>query len=227
MGKAGKKVADTLGVMKKITELKTKAENFVMSKFLGIFGCKVRRRAFGLGDIGNAIKGAAGALISKAKDAAGAISSAAKAAAKVVCPVVKPMCPGACGAAMTAFKTAGTVLAATYHIPLNCLSGALEKGCNGLCKAICGRRRVMIRRNLGLPSMARLQSCAGTAGCALKVAGGGVMGAIAALAGGCASKVKKCVFGRRMGYVVPAIIMAKKLAAKKRELGHKKMKKMA
>merc|ERR1719387_174596 len=89
--KAGKKVADTLGVMKKITELKTKAENFVMSKFLGIFGCKVRRRAFGLGDIGGAIKGAAGAVASKAKDAAGAISSAAKAAAKVVCPVVKPM----------------------------------------------------------------------------------------------------------------------------------------
>jgi len=150
--KAGKKVADTLGVMSKITELKTKAENFVMSKFLGIFGCKVRRRAFGLGDIGGAIKGAAGAVagaagavLSKAKDAAGAISSAAKAAAKVVCPVVKPMCPGACSAAITAFKAAGTVLAATYHIPLNCLSGALEKGCNGLCKAICGRRRLGIK----------------------------------------------------------------------------------
>merc|ERR1712167_261035 len=109
-------------------------------------------RAFGLGDIGGAIKGAAGAVagaagavLSKAKDAASAISSAAKAAAKVVCPVVKPMCPGACSAAITAFKAAGTVLAATYHIPLNCLSGALEKGCNGLCTAICGRRLVTVR----------------------------------------------------------------------------------
>merc|ERR1711904_653394 len=106
------------------------------------------------GDIGGAIKGAAGAVagaagavLSKAKDAAGAISSAAKAAAKVVCPVVKPMCPGACSAAITAFKAAGTVLAATYHIPLNCLSGALEKGCNGLCKAICGRRRLRARHH--------------------------------------------------------------------------------
>merc|ERR1712139_685951 len=47
---------------------------------------------------------------------------------------------------LTAFKTAGTVLAATYHIPLNCLSGALEKGCKGLCTAICGRRRMKVRK---------------------------------------------------------------------------------
>merc|ERR1712031_85807 len=173
----------------------------------GIFGCKVRRRVFGLGSItgaisnaagavGNAVKSAGSFVLSKAKDAASAISSAAKAAAKVVCPVVKPMCPQACGAAMTAFKTAGTVLAATYHIPLNCLSGALEKGCNSLCKAICGRRRIRVRRDFGLPSMDRLKSCAGTAGCALKVTAGGVMGAIAALTGGCLTTVKKCVFGR-------------------------------
>jgi len=155
--KAGKKVADKLGVMAKITELKTKAENWVLSKFLGIFGCKVRRRVFGLGNItgaissaagavGNAVKSAGSFVLSKAKDAAGAIGAAAKAAAKVVCPVIKPMCPGACGAALTAFKTAGTVLAATYHIPLNCLSGALEKGCKGLCTAICGRRRMAVRK---------------------------------------------------------------------------------
>merc|ERR1712178_624606 len=145
--KAGKKVADTLGVMSKITELKSKAENFVMSKFLGIFGCKVRRRAFGLGDIGGAIKGAAGAVAGAAGAVLSKAKDAAKAAAKVVCPVVKPMCPGACSAAITAFKTAGTVLAATHHIPLNCLSGALEKGCNGLCKAICGRRRLRARHH--------------------------------------------------------------------------------
>merc|ERR550514_2551704 len=34
--KKGKKIADKFGVMKKI-------ESFIMSKFLGIFGCKVRR----------------------------------------------------------------------------------------------------------------------------------------------------------------------------------------
>merc|ERR1712066_219478 len=136
---------------------------------------------FGLGSITGAIS-----------NAAGAVGSAAKAAAKVVCPVIKPMCPGACGAALTAFKTAGTVLAATYHIPLNCLSGALEKGCKGLCTAICGRRLVVRKRKakkarakkaakavakrdlFGLPSMDRLKSCASTAGCALKVTAGGV-----------------------------------------------------
>merc|ERR1712178_432117 len=131
------------------------------------------------------VKSAGSFVLSKAKDAASAIGSAAKAAAKVVCPVIKPMCPGACGAALTAFKTAGTVLAATYHIPLNCLSGALEKGCKGLCTAICGRRLVVRKRKakkarakrdlFGLPSMDRLKSCASTAGCALKVTAGGVM----------------------------------------------------
>merc|ERR1712046_440825 len=188
----------------------------------------------GIKGAAGAVAGAAGAVLSKAKDAAGAISSAAKAAAKVVCPVVKPMCPGACSAAITAFKAAGTVLAATYHIPLNCLSGALEKGCKGLCTAICGRRLIRVRRDLGLPSMDRLKSCAGSAGCALKVAGGGVMGAIAALAGGCASTVKKCVFGRRLGKKNLKAIKAhlakraEKKAAAKRELGKKhKMKKMA
>merc|ERR1712110_1109591 len=274
--KAGKKVADKLGVMAKITELKTKAENWVLSKFLGIFGCKVRRRVFGLGNItgaissaagavGNAVKSAGSFVLSKAKDAAGAIGAAAKAAAKVVCPVIKPMCPGACGAALTAFKTAGTVLAATYHIPLNCLSGALEKGCKGLCTAICGRRLVTVRvhhhhrglkgkkaklaaakkaaakkaaakRDLfGLPSMDRLKSCAGTAGCALKVAGGGVMGALAALTGGCLTTVKKCVFGRRMSKTAQAKLgealkkkaAAAKKAAAKRELRKKHHKKAA
>merc|ERR1712139_155082 len=199
---------------------------------------------------------------SKSKDAAGAIGAAAKAAAKVVCPVIKPMCPGACGAALTAFKTAGTVLAATYHIPLNCLSGALEKGCKGLCTAICGRRLVTVRvhhhhrglkgkkakkhhkkaaakrelkkkhhkkaaakkaaakRDLfGLPSMDRLKSCAGTAGCALKVAGGGVMGALAALTGGCLTTVKKCVFGRRMSKTAQAKLGE---ALKKKVAAHKK-----
>merc|ERR1712139_747279 len=270
--KAGKKVADKLGVMAKITELKTKAENWVLSKFLGIFGCKVRRRVFGLGNItgaissaagavGNAVKSAGSFVLSKAKDAAGAIGAAAKAAAKVVCPVIKPMCPGACGAALTAFKTAGTVLAATYHIPLNCLSGALEKGCKGLCTAICGSRLVTVRvhhhhrglkgkkakkhhkkaaakrelrkkhkkaaakkaaakRDLfGLPSMDRLKSCAGTAGCALKVTAGGVMGAIAALTGGCLTTVKKCVFGRRMSKKAAAKLGA---ALKKKVAAHKK-----
>merc|ERR1719389_289097 len=41
--KQGKKIADKLGVMKKIEALKLKAENFIMTKFMGIFGCPHRR----------------------------------------------------------------------------------------------------------------------------------------------------------------------------------------
>merc|ERR1712031_137119 len=110
---AGKKVADTLGVMKTITDLKTKAENFIVSKFLGIFGCKLRRM-FGFGSIVSGIKNAAGAVGNAVKGAAsavgGAVSKAAQVVgnagkfvidhvadiAKVVCPVVKPLCNPGC-----------------------------------------------------------------------------------------------------------------------------------
>merc|ERR1712183_980698 len=37
------KIAKLIKKGKKIEALKKKAESFIMSKFLGIFGCKVRR----------------------------------------------------------------------------------------------------------------------------------------------------------------------------------------
>merc|ERR1712224_203481 len=104
--KAGKKIADKLGVMKKINDLKSKAEKFIVGKFLGIFGCKFRRRVFSLGSIGKAISHAAKSVAHTASNAAHAVGNAAKsvasagkfvvknigAIAKVICPVVKPMC---------------------------------------------------------------------------------------------------------------------------------------
>jgi len=165
--KAGKKIADKLGVMKKINELKSKAEKFIVGKFLGIFGCKFRRRVFSFGSIGKAISHAAHSVAHVASNAAHAVGNAAKsvgkglasagkfvvknigAIAKVICPVVKPMCKPACGAALTLFKAAGTTLAATFHIPLGCLSDALGKACNQLCDAICHRRRLRVHKKKG------------------------------------------------------------------------------
>merc|ERR1712151_192146 len=48
----GKKIADKLGVMGKIMELKRKAYKFVVGKFLNVFGCRLRRRLWGFKKIG-------------------------------------------------------------------------------------------------------------------------------------------------------------------------------
>merc|ERR1719231_952882 len=174
--KLGKKVADKLGVMGKINAMKKKAESFVVGKFLGIFGCKVRRELFGFKNIAKGISHAAHSVAKKASNAAKSVAKKAKtvakdaakvagkavkvaaagakfvaknwgAIAKVICPVIKPMCNPACGAALTAFKAAGTALAATFHIPLGCLSKALESGCHAMCKAVCGRRRLFVKKD--------------------------------------------------------------------------------
>lgn len=177
--KKGKKIADKFGVMKKIEALKHKAEAFIMSKFLGIFGCKVRRmqlrrqrrkwhkkhnkkhnkkhhkkhhKKFHKPKF-NKLKNFA----AKAKKLAAKASKVAKAGAKfaskhmatikkIICPVVKPLCKPACGAAISAVRAAATPLAVTYHIPVDCLSNAMEVGCKKLCVAICGRRRLRIRK---------------------------------------------------------------------------------
>merc|ERR1719262_2153819 len=94
--KMGKKIADKLGVMKKINELKTKAEKFVVGKFLGIFGCKLRRRAFSLGSIGKAIH-----------HAAKSVSHAAKSAVKTVGKAASTVAKGVSHAAKSAVKTVG------------------------------------------------------------------------------------------------------------------------
>jgi len=62
---------------------------------------------------------------------------------KVACVVVAKTCNPACSAAVKGIVAMG----AYFGIPLTCLSGALEKGCQELCKAICGKRRLMIRRS--------------------------------------------------------------------------------
>jgi len=184
--KMGKKIADKLGVMGKINALKTKAEKFVVGKFLGVFGCKLRRR---LGwfkkafhhvvkkvgktvkkvgktvnkvghDIGKTAKQAGKTINHVAKHVGKVANTIAKEAGKgvkfvsknwakiqkVICPVVKPLCKPACAAASSSFRAAGAAIAASFHIPIGCLATAVENGCHRLCKALCGRRRLAIRR---------------------------------------------------------------------------------
>jgi len=102
--KVGKAAAKKVGVMDKIMALKKKAADFIMKKFLGVIGCKFRRRMSFFKKIGKAFKKATKKVAKVAKKAGKGVAKVAKKGVKGVAKAGKAVGKGVAKAAKTVEK---------------------------------------------------------------------------------------------------------------------------
>lgn len=150
--------AGKLGLIDKIRANKYKAVDFVTEKLLGAFGCAIERRMNFWSNLKSGFHSAVKTVGSSLKSAAKLVAKTAKKAAKMAskltkkygglikvaaCKVIKEYCRPLCVKASA--KISGHLKG--LKISLKCMKGAFKTGCNTLCKVVCTRRRLVIRRN--------------------------------------------------------------------------------